>query len=82
MSEWRYSSIILDLALDGVEWSASLPGISGEKAPVTHWTGGRVDPRAGLDCVEYRNILCPCWESNLGLQSRNPSLLLAKMILK
>jgi hypothetical protein len=24
----------------------------GEQAPGTHWIGGRVDPRAGLDAVE------------------------------
>jgi hypothetical protein len=29
-----------------------------------HWTGGWVDPRAGLDARE-KNISCPCWESNI-----------------
>jgi hypothetical protein len=29
-----------------------------------------------LDCVEYRKILCPYQESNLGLPSRNPSVAL------
>jgi len=37
-------------------WSASRPGSAlppGERTPGTHWTGGRVDPRAGLD-TDYR----------------------------
>jgi hypothetical protein len=29
----------------------------GEKAPGTHWIGGWVDPRAGLDDVEMRKLL-------------------------
>jgi len=29
----------------------------------THWTGGSVSPRAGLD-LEKRKISCPCRESN------------------
>jgi hypothetical protein len=39
-------------------WSASRPGrfISGERAPDTHWRGGWVDPRAGLDDVEQRKF--------------------------
>jgi hypothetical protein len=28
-----------------------------EKDPDTHWIGGRVDPRTGLDDVERRKIL-------------------------
>jgi hypothetical protein len=35
-------------------WSASL---SGRFAPGTHWTGGWVDPRAGLDDLEMRKFL-------------------------
>jgi hypothetical protein len=44
-------------ALVGGEWSASRPGrfTPGEIAPSTHWTGGWVGPRAGLDDVEKRN---------------------------
>jgi hypothetical protein len=36
------------------EWSASLPGrfSSGERARGTHWIGGWVGPRTGLDDVE------------------------------
>jgi hypothetical protein len=43
-----YRSHLLTLALVGGEWSASPPG---EKAPGTHWIGGWVGPRAGLDDV-------------------------------
>jgi len=37
---------------------ASLPGcfIPGEIAPETHWVGGLVDPRAGLDVEAKRRI--------------------------
>jgi hypothetical protein len=35
----------------------------GERAPGTHWTGGRVCPRTVLDTEDRRNILCPCRES-------------------
>jgi hypothetical protein len=41
----------LTSALDGCEWSASGPG---EIAPGTHWIGGWVGPRVGLDAVEKR----------------------------
>jgi hypothetical protein len=46
--------VFLTLALDGGKWSASRPGYfsSGERASGTHWIGGGVDPRAGLDDME------------------------------
>jgi hypothetical protein len=46
--------IFLTSALVGGEWSASRPGhfTPWERAPGTHWTGGWVGPRAGLDDVE------------------------------
>jgi hypothetical protein len=46
----------LTSALDGGEWSGSHPGrfIPGEIATGTHWMGGWVGPRAGLDAVEKR----------------------------
>jgi hypothetical protein len=51
--ERRYSSYSFStLALDGGEWSASRPGRAftpGERTPGTHWTGGWVGSRAGLD---------------------------------
>jgi hypothetical protein len=45
---------LLTSALDGVEWSASRHGrfTPGEKSPRTHWIGGWVGPRIGLDAVE------------------------------
>jgi hypothetical protein len=53
--------VFLTSALDGGEWSDSLPSLftSGEKAPATHWIGGRVVPRAGLDAVaKKKSYLC------------------------
>jgi hypothetical protein len=52
----------LTSALDGGEWSVSRPG---ERTPGTHWKGGWVGPRAGLDTGARRKILCPCWGLNL-----------------
>jgi hypothetical protein len=54
-----YIHVFLTSALVGGEWSASRPGrfTPGERAPGTHWIGGWVDPRAGLDDVEKRKIL-------------------------
>jgi hypothetical protein len=47
----------LTSALDGGEWSASRPGrlSPGERAPGTHWAGGWMGPRAGLDIMEREN---------------------------
>jgi hypothetical protein len=51
--------IFLTSALAGGEWSASRPGCftPGESAYGTHWIGGWVDPRDGLDDVEKRKFL-------------------------
>jgi hypothetical protein len=51
--------IFLTSALVGGEWSASRPGrfTPGERVPGTHWIGGWVDPRPGLDDVEKRTFL-------------------------
>jgi hypothetical protein len=48
----------LTSALHGGEWSASRPGrfTPEQRAPGTHWIGGWVAPRTGLDDVEKRNI--------------------------
>jgi hypothetical protein len=54
MAEWRYSSTILSLALDGGEWSA-LP--HEERAAGTQSIGGWADPRAGLDDVKKKKLL-------------------------
>jgi hypothetical protein len=50
--------IFLTLALVGGEWSASRPGrfTPGEKAHCTHWIGGWMDLRTGLDNMEKRKI--------------------------
>jgi hypothetical protein len=60
----------LTSALEGGEWSASLPGrfTLGERTSRTHWIGSWLDPRAGLNAVENRKIL-HCRESNYDLQS-------------
>jgi hypothetical protein len=54
-----YIHIFLTSVLAGGEWSASRPGrfTPGERTPDTHWIGGWVDPRAGLDDVEKRTFL-------------------------
>jgi hypothetical protein len=46
-------------AQDGSECSASHPCFSTpmERAPSTHWMGGWVGPRAGVDATEKRKIL-------------------------
>jgi hypothetical protein len=46
--------IFLTSALVGGEWSASRPGrfTTGERAPSTHWIGGWVGPRVGLDRLD------------------------------
>jgi hypothetical protein len=66
LGEWRYSSIhSLTPALDGGEWSASRGRFTPrERAPGTHWRGGWVGPRAGLDAVVKRKIPSPRRESN------------------
>jgi hypothetical protein len=46
--------VFLTSALVGGEWSASRPG---RFTPGTHWIGGWVGPRTGLDGVEMREIL-------------------------
>jgi hypothetical protein len=53
--------IFLTSALDGGDLSDSRPGrfSAGERAPGTHWIGGWVDPRAGLNDVEKRKFW-PC----------------------
>jgi hypothetical protein len=61
--ERKYSSYsFLTLALDGVSgqrhaWPRFTPG---ERTPGTHYTGGWVGPRAGLDTEARGKILCLC----------------------
>jgi hypothetical protein len=50
--------VILTSELVGGEWSASRPGCltPRERATGTHWIGGWVEPRTGMDDVEKRNL--------------------------
>jgi hypothetical protein len=77
-SRWRYSTPPphgFTSALDGGEWSVSPLGnfTPRETALFTHWIGGWVNPRTGLDAAKKRKFL-PCRESNPGRSSRIPSL--------
>jgi hypothetical protein len=57
--ERRYSSCSFSTSeLDGGEWSASRPGRA--FTPGTHWTGGWVGPRAGLDTEARGEIYIYC----------------------
>jgi hypothetical protein len=51
--------VFLTSALVRGEWSASRPSrfTPGERASGTHWIGGCVGPRAGLDDVEKKKFL-------------------------
>jgi hypothetical protein len=58
--EWKYrSTFFFTSAVFGGQLSASRPSrfTPGERAPGTHWIGGWVSPRAGLDDVEKRKFL-------------------------
>jgi hypothetical protein len=46
----------------------------GERTPGTHWIGGWVGPRAGLDAEARRKILCLCQGSNPGRLVRSQTL--------
>jgi hypothetical protein len=73
-----YIYIFFTSALVGGEWSASrlCCFIPGERAPCTHWLGGWVDPRAGLEDMKERKFLPPpgLEPRILGRQARSPSL--------
>jgi hypothetical protein len=73
-----YIHVFLTSALVGGELSASRPGrfTAGERSPGTHWRGGWVGPRAGMDDVEKRKILpLPELElRSLGRLARSQSL--------
>jgi hypothetical protein len=51
--------VFLTSAPAGGEWSASRPGrfTPGDRGLGTHWIGGWVDPRDGLDNVDKRKFL-------------------------
>jgi hypothetical protein len=57
--------------LDGGEWSTSRPGRTlphTERTPGTHWTGGWVGPRAGLDTEDRGKARLPL----PGIKPRSP----------
>jgi hypothetical protein len=72
----RYSSYSFLTSALGGEWSALRPGrvTPGEMTPGTHWTGGCVGPRDGLDTEVTGKILCPCRGSNLDRAVRSQTL--------
>jgi hypothetical protein len=74
MAEWRYSSTSLDFGTRW--WSDSRPGrfIPGERTPYTHWIGGWVGSRTGLEGTEKRKILPLPGIENPGRPARIPSL--------
>jgi hypothetical protein len=51
------------------------------RAPVTHWIGGWVGPRAGLEAVakEEKSLLCPYGEWNPGRPARNLVTILTEL---
>jgi hypothetical protein len=53
--------VFLTSEIAGGQWSTSRPGSSnpGEGAPDTHWIGGWVDPRAGLDNEKAKFLTLP-----------------------
>jgi hypothetical protein len=53
--------MFLNSALDGDKWS----DLRVDRFTLgSHWIGGWVGPRAGLDAVANRKIPSPCQESN------------------
>jgi hypothetical protein len=62
---WRRMGCLLILNLGNRwGWVVSITPrprfIPGERTPCTHWTGGWVGPRAGLDAEATGKNLCPC----------------------
>jgi hypothetical protein len=61
----------LTSALDGGEWSVSRLG---RFTPGTHWIGGWVGPRAGLDAVAKRKFPAENWERDVKLMKMGAKL--------
>jgi hypothetical protein len=57
----------LTLGLNGDEWSVSHPSHlnPGKRASRTHWIGGWVGPRTGLDVVTVLNTICTLHNINM-----------------
>jgi hypothetical protein len=66
----------LTSAVDGGELSASRPSCftPRERAPSTHWIGGSVGSRFGLDAVVKRKIPAPAGTRTLDHPARSPAL--------
>jgi hypothetical protein len=60
----------LTSALDGGECPHSLPGrfTPGKGGSNIHYIRDWVDPKAGLDAVQWSKICCPCLESEPRVQ--------------
>jgi hypothetical protein len=57
----------------GVSFASLLSYPQGERAPGTHWVGGWVGPRAGLDAVKgERKNFCSCLESKTDSSAVHP----------
>jgi hypothetical protein len=72
----RIAPPFLASEINGGEWSASRSGrfIPGERATGTHWIGGWVGPRAGVDTEVKKKIFCSYHESDPGIAARSLSL--------
>jgi hypothetical protein len=73
--------VFLSLAPDGGKWSVSSPGPPSllSSFPGTHWIGGWVGSRTGLDEVARRKIPFPCREMNRGRSVRSPATILTEL---
>jgi hypothetical protein len=67
VEEWPH--VLLNSPLDGGVLSASRPGLFTPEngVPVTHWIGGRVGPRSGLNVVK-RKIAAPAGKQTRVIQ--------------
>jgi hypothetical protein len=68
------------LTLDGgdqLQAPADLPPI---EPPSTHWTGGWVSPKAGLDTAKNRKVSCPYGKLTLVLQPAISAELCRKLL--
>jgi hypothetical protein len=63
MGEWMYRCTLSDLGIVGGEWSASRPCrfAPAERAPGTHWRGGRVTSRHNSNNNNNNNSNHICW---------------------
>jgi hypothetical protein len=50
-----------------------------KRTPGTHWIGGWVGPRAGLDAEARRKILCPCRGSNPDRPARSQDIFVPEL---